>query len=152
MGGETTTGENYDRDCEVGRRGNDTRMKVTLMTLVLVAACGGDDGGSVATMPCSDFASMVQQKRGTCRLSGESCPSVQPAFCDASGDEAACQLFPGWHIGCDGGPGEPATNCTYSGDCSVRATGVEFDYIQTFDGIDGLAVRVGDQCEFRPCL
>lgn len=133
----------------------------TIMLVVLLASCGGTDA-DVATYDCDQLARTVTQRHGTCRLAYDQnsitmdgCPLTIDAFCTPDGREASCP--DGWAIGCSEGPGGELIGCHYGpgSPCVVveANVSVEFAYIQTLNGVDGLGVtdpRTG-RCEFQAC-
>jgi hypothetical protein len=132
----------------------------TITIAVLLASCGGADDAQ--TYDCDQLARTVTQRHGTCRLAYDpnaifmnGCPWTVDAYCLPDGKEASCP--DGWSIGCAEGPGGELIDCHYGPgtSCDIVEPNVivEFEYVQTLNGVDGLGVLDldTDRCEFRPC-
>jgi hypothetical protein len=130
----------------------------TLALIALLTACGTD----AKTYDCEELSRTVSQGHGTCRQPfdqeweafGGCIPTVH-AYCLPDGLEASCPA--GWGLGCSQGPGGSGINCTYgpSTSCTSYGETVEFSYVQTLNGVQGIAVipdvTQPDRCEFRAC-
>jgi hypothetical protein len=133
----------------------------TIILVALLVSCGGTDA-DVQDYDCDQLSRAVTQRHGTCRLAYDpnapfmsGCPLSIDAYCVPDGREASCP--DGWAIDCTEGPGGELIDCHYGPGtlCNIIEpdVSVEFEYVQTLNGVDGLGVRnlETDRCEFRPC-
>jgi hypothetical protein len=124
---------------------------------VMLVACGGDDG-STASMSCETMAHRVTQQHGACRIDadpnsgfGDGCWFVQGAWCAPDGVNLSCPND--WAQSCS------SHGCYYSSNTACTggngSATVTYDFFQTLDGVNGLAVyNIADagSCKFLPCL